>query len=161
MLGRWSPQPYRKEPPMKKSRTGSSGGEARACAALATVQLSLPLLEILADTRTAFFGLCLEAGQQVLTTMMEGDRTQLCGPPHIPDPQRRAYRHGHAPGEVTLGGRRIVVPRLRVRSRGRHRARAAELRVCRRARSPRCAHARLPGRRRIDPRVRTHARSPA
>src|SRR6266404_786528 len=117
MLGRWSPQPYRKEPPMKKSRTGSSGGEARACAALATVQLSLPLLEILADTRTAFFGLCLEAGQQVLTTMMEGDRTQLCGPPHVPDPQRRAYRHGQAPGEVTLGGLRMLVPRLRVRSR--------------------------------------------
>lgn len=31
--------------------------------------------DILADTRTAFFGLCLEAGQQVLLTMMEGDRT--------------------------------------------------------------------------------------
>src|SRR5437899_1294775 len=117
MLGRWSPQPYRKEPPMKKSRTRSSGGEARARAPLATVQLPLPLLEILADTRTAFFGLCLEAGQQVLTTMMEGDRTQLCGPAHVPDPQRRAFRHGQAPGEVTLGGRRILVPRLRVRSR--------------------------------------------
>ena len=79
---------------MKKSRTRPDAGEARACPPLATVQLPLPLLDILADTRTAFFGLCLEAGQQVLLTMMEMDRTQLCGPAHVPDPQRRAYRHG-------------------------------------------------------------------
>lgn len=101
---------------MKKSRTRSPGGEALAYSPLATVQLPLPLLDILADTRTAFFGLCLEAGQQVLTTMMEVDRTQLCGPPHVPDPARRAYRHGKVAGEVTLGGRRILVPRLRARS---------------------------------------------
>ena len=101
---------------MKKTRTRPVGGEAPATPPLATVQLPLPLLDILADTRTAFFGLCLEAGQQVLLTMMEADRTQLCGPAHISDPQRRAYRHGKVAGEVTLGGRRILVPRLRARS---------------------------------------------
>lgn len=101
---------------MKKRRTRSSAGEALAFPPVATGQLPLPLLEILADTRTAFFGLCLEAGQHVLMTMMEAERTQRCGPPHVPDPQRRAYRHGKVAGEVTLGGRRILVPRLRVRS---------------------------------------------
>src|SRR6266478_1032067 len=79
---------------MKKSRTGSPAGEELVSPPVATVQVPLPLLDVLADTRTAFFGLCLEAGEQVLRTMMEGDRTQLCGPPHVPDPQRRAYRHG-------------------------------------------------------------------
>jgi transposase-like protein len=58
----------------------------------------------------------LEAGQEVLVKMMEADRTQLCGPVHVPDPQRRAYRHGKVAGAVTLGGRRILVPRLRARS---------------------------------------------
>ncbi len=101
---------------MKKSRTRSSRREVLASPPVATVQLPLPLLDVLADTRTAFFGLCLEAGQQVLTTMMETDRTQLCGPAHVPDPQRRAFRHGQVAGEVTLGGRRVVVPRLRARS---------------------------------------------
>src|SRR5262249_10184463 len=38
------------------------------------------------------------------------------GPKNVPNPARRAYRHGQAPGEVTLGGRRILVPRLRARS---------------------------------------------
>jgi len=75
---------------MKKSRIRPVAGEALASPPLATVQLPLPLLDLLADTRTAFFGLCLEAGQQVLTTMMEAERTALCGPPHVPDPDRRA-----------------------------------------------------------------------
>jgi transposase-like protein len=101
---------------MKKRRTRSVAGEALASPLFATVQLPLPLLDVLADTRTAFFGLCLEAGQEVLLRMMEADRTQLCGPSHVPDPQRRAYRHGKVAGEVTLGGRRILVPRLRARS---------------------------------------------
>lgn len=102
---------------MKKSRTRIVTGEELAVPrALATVQLPLPLLDVLADTRTAFFGLCLDAGQQVLTAMMEHDREQLCGPKNVPDPQRRAYRSGSTQGEVTLGGRRILVPRLRARS---------------------------------------------
>jgi putative transposase len=101
---------------MKKSRTGSAAGEALASPPVATVQVPLPLLDVLADTRTAFFGLCLEAGEQVLRAMMEHDREQLCGPKNVPDADRRAYRHGRAPGEVTLGGRRVLVPRLRARS---------------------------------------------
>jgi putative transposase len=75
---------------MKKSRTGSPAGEALASPSVATVQLPLPLLDVLTDTRTAFFDLCLDAGQQVLRTMMEHDREQLCGPKHVPDPDRRA-----------------------------------------------------------------------
>jgi transposase-like protein len=80
------------------------------------VQLPLPLLDVLADTRTAFFGLCLDAGQQVLHAMMEQDRAQLCGPKHVPNGARRAVRGGSTRSEVTLGGRRISVPRLRARS---------------------------------------------
>ena len=76
---------------MKKRRTRSVAGEALASPSFATLQLPLPLLEVLADTRTAFFGRCLEAGQEVLLTLMEADRTQLCGPSHVPDPQRRRF----------------------------------------------------------------------
>src|SRR5438093_6401737 len=101
---------------MKKSRTGSPAGEALASPPVATVQLPLPLLDVLADTRTAFFGLCLDAGQQVLRTLMEQERARLCGPKNVPNPERRAYRGGSVRGEVTLGGRRILVPRLRARS---------------------------------------------
>src|SRR5262249_36451758 len=108
---------------MKRSRTGSFAGEVHTSPPVATVQVPLPLLDVLQDTRTAFFGLCLDAGQQVLRTMMEEDREQLCGPKHVRNPERRAYRSGSTRGEVTLGGRRILLPRSRARGRaGRARA---------------------------------------
>src|SRR5207249_12304093 len=105
---------------MRKSRTGSAAGEALASPPVAAVQVPLPLLDVLADTRTAFFGLCLDAGQQVLRAMMEQDRARLCGPRNVHNPDRRAYRHGSVRGEVTPGGRRILVPRLRARSPDGH-----------------------------------------
>jgi len=101
---------------MKKSRTGSTAGKAPASTPVATVQVPLPLLDVLAEAKTAFFGLCLVAGQQVFETMMERDREQLCGPYNVPNPARQAYRGGSAPSEIVLGGRRIVLPRLRARS---------------------------------------------
>ena len=65
---------------MKRSRTGSSAGKAPAAPPVATVQVPLPLLAVLADAKTAFFGLCLTAGQQVFQTLTEQDRARLCGP---------------------------------------------------------------------------------
>jgi putative transposase len=105
---------------MTRTRTGALAREEVAPPPVATVQVPLPLLDVLTDTRTAFFGLCLDAGQQVLRAMMEEDRERLCGPKHVPNPQRRAHRGGSARGEVTLGGRRILVPRPRVRSLDGH-----------------------------------------
>src|SRR5438093_11414383 len=100
---------------MKRSRAGSPSREALASPTVATVQFPLPLLDVLADTRTAFFGLCVEAGEQVLRTKMEHDRERLCGPKNVPNPDRRAYRHRQAPGAVTFAGPHMHVPRLRSR----------------------------------------------
>src|SRR5437879_13294723 len=100
---------------MKRSRTGSPAGKAPAAPPVATVQVPLPLLAVLAAGKRAVFGLGLTAGQQVFQTLMEQDRMQLCGPKNVPDPDRQAYRGGSAPSEVVLGGRRIVLPRLRAR----------------------------------------------
>ena len=99
---------------MKRSRTGSPVEKARTVPPV--VSVPLPLLDVLADMKTSFFGLCLTAGQQVFRAMMEQDREQLCGPKHRPNPARRAVRGGSAPSEVVLGGRRIALPRLRARS---------------------------------------------
>jgi putative transposase len=100
---------------MKRRRTRGSTGEAPS-SSTATVQVPLPLVTVLAEAKTAFFGLCLSAGQQVFHAMMEQDRNAVCGPKHCPNPHRQAYRGGSAPSEVVLGGRRIVLPRLRARS---------------------------------------------
>lgn len=100
---------------MKESRTGSVAGEGLASPPIATVQLPLPLWDAVTTVREGFFALCLATGQQVLAALMEHDRQQLCGPKNVPNPQRTAYRAGSITGEVTLGGRRVPVRRLRAR----------------------------------------------
>jgi transposase-like protein len=82
----------------------------------AQVQISIPVQGVLRDVRHAFLGLCIDAGQRVLTAMMEADRTALCGPKGVPDEGRRAVRGGGTRSRVVLGGQRIGVRRLRVRA---------------------------------------------
>jgi transposase-like protein len=81
-----------------------------------TVEIPLPLLGAFANIERSFFELCIDAGQQVLASMMEQDREDLCGPRWKRDPARKAGRAGTTPSEVTLGGRRIGMKRPRVRS---------------------------------------------
>jgi transposase-like protein len=78
--------------------------------------MTLPMASVLRDVQHAFFGLCVQAGKQVLAAMMEADRQALCGPKGRPDARRRAYRGGHTHSSVVLGGQRIGVQRPRVRS---------------------------------------------
>ena len=80
------------------------------------VQLPLGLLATLEDVQRGFFSLCVAAGREVLTAMMEREREALCGPKWVPNAQRRAVRGGTTKSEVTLGGRRIGIQRLRARS---------------------------------------------
>lgn len=103
-----------------KSLTKSIRSKPVSCDA--HVQLSLPVASALRDVRSAFFGLCINAGKAVLGAMMEAERTALCGPKGVPDARRAAYRGGHTRSWVTLGGRRIAITRPRAR-----RVRAGEL----------------------------------
>ncbi len=82
----------------------------------AQVQLSLAMDGVLRDVQHAFYGLCVNAGKQVLAAMMEADRVALCGAKGVPDARRRATRGGHAAGAVVLGGQRIGIKRPRARS---------------------------------------------
>ena len=47
---------------------------------------------------------------------MEADREALCGPKGRHQVERPAWRGGSVDSQVTLGGRQVEVPRLRVRS---------------------------------------------
>ncbi len=91
----------------------------------AQVQLSLAMDGVLRDVQHAFYGLCVNAGKQVLSAMMEADRVALCGAKGVPDARRRAPRGGHAAGAVVLGGQRIGIKRPRARSIDRSELRLA------------------------------------
>ncbi len=101
---------------MAKHPTKSKSTQDLHVAHCAHVELPLPMLSALEDIDRAFFGVCIEAGKQVLGAMMEHDRTALCGLPWKPDDERPGRRAGSTESPVTLGGRRIAIRRPRVRS---------------------------------------------
>ena len=69
-----------------------------------SVELPLPLLSALTGARESVMDLCIHTGLEVLGHMMEEDRVELCGAAHRHVADRKAYRGGMAPGEITLGG---------------------------------------------------------
>ncbi len=81
-----------------------------------SVAIPLPLLGAFARIQSSFFELGIEAGQQVLFAMIEQDREDLCGLRWKRDQEPSAGRAGTTRSEGTLGGRRIPIPRPRVRS---------------------------------------------
>jgi putative transposase len=78
----------------------------------------LPLVDLLVDAQTELFELAVRSGLKVLETMLEEDRTVLCGPRYAHATARRASRAGTVRSEVVLGGRKVAVRRPRVRADG-------------------------------------------
>jgi len=79
-------------------------------------RVGVALAELSGELREGLLALAVGAGMQVLAAMMEDDVTAACGPKSRHDPARRATRHGHGAGSVTLGGRRVPVERPRMRA---------------------------------------------
>jgi transposase-like protein len=76
----------------------------------------LPLVDLLVDTKTELLELALRSGLKVFTTMLEEDRTAICGPRYVHEPDRPASRAGITRSEVVLGGRKVTIQRPRVRT---------------------------------------------
>jgi putative transposase len=102
----------------KNFTRGDRGQGIRAGGVEGLIQVQLPLgmLATLEDVQRGFFSLCVAAGREVLTAMMEREREALCGPKWVPNAQRHAVRAGTMKSQVTLGGRRIEMRKLRARS---------------------------------------------
>jgi transposase-like protein len=76
-------------------------------------QLRVPLAELM---RSTLLDTVITAGSLRAIEMLEEQREALCGPKHAQNAERHAYRHGSCAGSVVMGGRRVVLPRPRVRS---------------------------------------------
>ena len=100
---------------MAQHATASKNLQLLASSELVSVQLPLPVLGALANAENAFFDLCVRVGRDVFDAMMEHDRAAVCGPKGKHDRDRDAVRAGSTSAEITLGGRRIGVRRLRAR----------------------------------------------
>ena len=78
----------------------------------------LPLVDILIDAQAELQELVIASGLRVLEAMLEEDRAAVCGPRYAHQPARHAYRDGHAPSQVVLGGHTVAIRRPRVRRDG-------------------------------------------
>jgi putative transposase len=81
-------------------------------------QRHLAVVDLLVDTRAELMELAVNSGLKVLTTMLEEDRTAICGPWYQHQAGRTASRTGTVPSEVVLGGRKVAIRRPRVRRAG-------------------------------------------
>ena len=85
-------------------------------------ELALPLRvqealgELVGSAKEGLLALSVGVGLGVLTELLEEEVDAVVGPKGKHDPARRAVRHGHESGQVTLGGRRVQVERPRLRS---------------------------------------------
>jgi putative transposase len=90
--------------------------EAPATRESAPTQLPLAL----AAVREELLAVVTTLGTSVFAAMLEDERTRLCGPRYMHDADREAMRAGYTRGDLALGGRRVSLPRPRVRSRDGH-----------------------------------------
>jgi putative transposase len=82
-------------------------------------RVSVAMTEIAENMHEGLLALAVGAGLQVMQALMEVDVTTLAGPKGKHDRARTAVRHGRERGSVTLGGRRVLVTRPRVRATDR------------------------------------------
>jgi putative transposase len=79
-------------------------------------QVIVSMAEIAESAKEGLLALAVGTGLQVMAAMFDQDAAGLCGPEGKHNPDRAGYRHGAGAGSVTLGGRRVPVPRPRVRA---------------------------------------------
>jgi len=79
-------------------------------------QVTIALRELAGAAKEGLLAFSVGIGLAVLDELFEAEVSRLAGPKGKHDPDRRAYRHGREPRQVTLGGRRVQVTKPRVRS---------------------------------------------
>ncbi len=73
--------------------------------------------QLVGAAKEGLLALSVGVGLGVLEELTSEEVEEVCGPFGKHDPGRSAYRHGSDEGEVTLGGRRVQVPRPRMRTK--------------------------------------------
>src|SRR6059036_1579213 len=72
--------------------------------------------ELVGAAREGLLALSVGVGLGVVHELMELEVDEVVGAKGKHNPDRRAVRHGHDDGSMTLGGRRVAVRRPRMRT---------------------------------------------
>ena len=79
-----------------------------------TLQIELPLYELLIDTKAEIEAFAAEAGLKIIHQLLEEEIDKRCGE----HGQQSAYRHGAQAGYVVFGGRKVTINKPRLRAKG-------------------------------------------
>ena len=82
-----------------------------------TVQLVLPLVEILQLVQDGCGQLLREAGLRLMMLVMEEEAERLVGPRHQQDERRSGYRWGNEAGYCVVDGQKVPIDRIRLRTK--------------------------------------------
>ena len=102
---------------MKRQNNSPSPEASTKCQAESqpvSVQFDLPLLELILETKAEIEALSAQAGLTIIRRVLEEEIAQHCGS----HGRQSAYRHGHQPGYVVYAGRKVPIPKPRVRQKG-------------------------------------------
>lgn len=80
------------------------------------LSVQLALLDVMEMAKEGLLALAVQVGLRVFQAMMQEEVDALVGPKGKHNPERQAVRHGKEKGSVILGGRKVAVERVRVRS---------------------------------------------
>ena len=83
---------------------------------LPTAPVSGAVEEAFAEVQQSFERLCLAAGMEALSVMMEADVEAACGRRHGRGEEREAHRWGSTRGRIGFHGGKVAVERPRVRA---------------------------------------------
>lgn len=100
----------------RKPLRGEGEGSVDSSRPVPTVQLTLPVPEILAGLHGAIEETATRAGVLIMRTLVEEEVERLAGEKHKHNPERQGLRWGREESHVVFGGRKIAVERPRVRS---------------------------------------------
>jgi len=81
-----------------------------------TLELPLPLRELLAGVRNAVESVAAEAGLLVMKALIDEEVEQYSGPKDQHNPERQGHRWGSEEGYVVFSGKKVPVKRPRVRT---------------------------------------------
>mgnify|MGYP000063656524 CR=1 FL=1 len=101
---------------MTKDARERSEEEARSAIGRKAARERSRLTDTVEALRSDLRAFVMDAGYRVFLDLLEGERELLCGPRYAHIEGREAYRHGYDQGKLVLGGRKISVPRPRVRT---------------------------------------------
>lgn len=82
-----------------------------------SVQLVLPMLEVMQLVQDGCGQLLREAGLRLMMLVMEEEAQRLVGPRHQQDEQRSGYRWGNEAGYCVVDGQKVPIERIRLRSK--------------------------------------------